>query len=57
MELAAKLANIIEYENQVVAKPFMKPAKASSKQCIEVMKSTFDKEVNNMTVLSELNTL
>ena len=45
----AKLANIIEYGKYgQVAKPFMKPAKASSKlKCIEVMKSTFDKEVNN----------
>ena len=45
----AKLANIIEYgKSGQVAKPFMKPAKASSKsKCIEVMKSTFDKEVNN----------
>ena len=46
----AKLANIIEYgKSGQVAKPFMKPAKASSKaRCIEVMKSTFDKEVNNI---------
>ena len=46
----AKLANIIEYgKSGQVAKPFMKPAKASSKaKCIEVMKSTFDKEVNNI---------
>ncbi|MGI6608780.1 MAG: HK97-gp10 family putative phage morphogenesis protein [Erysipelotrichaceae bacterium] len=45
----AKLANIIEYgKSGQVAKPFMKPAKASSKsKCVEVMKSTFDKEVNN----------
>lgn len=45
----AKLANIIEYgKSGQVAKPFLKPAKASSKsKCIEVMKSTFDKEVNN----------
>lgn len=46
----AKLANIIEYgKSGQVAKPFMKPAKsASKKQCIEVMKATFDKEVNNI---------
>lgn len=46
----AKLANIIEYgKSGQVAKPFMKPAKSSSKsKCIEVMKSTFDKEVNNI---------
>lgn len=46
----AKLANIIEYgKSGQVAKPFMKPAKSASKtQCIEVMKVTFDKEVNNI---------
>lgn len=46
----AKIANIIEYgKSGQVAKPFMKPAKSSSKsKCIEVMKSTFDKEVNNI---------
>lgn len=46
----AKLANIIEYgKSGQVAKPFMKPAKSASKtQCIEVMKATFDKEVNNI---------
>lgn len=46
----AKIANIIEYgKSGQVAKPFLKPAKASSKaQCLEVMKSTFDKEVNNI---------
>ena len=46
----AKLANIIEYgKSGQVAKPFMKPAKSASKnQCIEIMKATFDKEVNNI---------
>lgn len=46
----AKLANIIEYgKSGQVAKPFMKPAKSASKtKCIEVMKATFDKEVNNI---------
>lgn len=46
----AKVANIIEYgKSGQVAKPFMKPAKSASKnQCIEVMKATFDKEVNSI---------
>ena len=46
----AKLANIIEYgKSGQVAKPFLKPAKLSSKtSCIETMKSVFDKEVNNI---------
>lgn len=46
----AKIANIIEYgKSGQTAKPFMKPAKTSSKsKCIEAMKSTFDKEVNNI---------
>ena len=46
----AKIANIIEYgKSGQTAKPFMKPAKTSSKsKCIEVMKSTFDKEVNHI---------
>lgn len=46
----AKIANIIEYgKSGQTAKPFLKPAKASSKsQCLEAMKSTFDKEVNNL---------
>ena len=46
----AKIANTIEYgKSGQVAKPFMKPAKSSSKsKCIEVMKVTFDKEVNNI---------
>ena len=46
----AKIANTIEYgKSGQVAKPFMKPAKSSSKsKCIEVMKATFDKEVNNI---------
>ena len=46
----AKLANIIEYgKSGQVAKPYMKPAKSASKnQCIEIMKATFEKEVNNI---------
>ena len=46
----AKIANTIEYgKSGQVAKPFMKPVKSSSKsKCIEVMKATFDKEVNNI---------
>ena len=46
----AKLGNIIEYgKSGQVAKPFMKPAKNSSKtKCIEVMKATFDKEVDSI---------
>ena len=46
----AKLANIIEYgKSGQAAKPFMKPAKNSSKtKCIEVMKATFDKEVDSI---------
>ena len=46
----AKLANIIEYgKSGQVAKPFMKPAKNSSKaKCLEVMKATFDKEVDSI---------
>jgi len=46
----AKLANIIEYgKSGQAAKPFMKPAKNSSKtKCLEVMKATFDKEVDSI---------
>ena len=46
----AKLANIIEYgKSGHVAKPFMNPAQSASKtKCIETMKATFDKEVNNI---------
>lgn len=46
----AKLANIIEYgKSGQAAKPFMKPAKNSSKtKYIEVMKATFDKEVDSI---------
>ena len=46
----AKIANTIEYgKSGQVAKPFMKPAKSSTKsKSIEVMKATFDKEVNNI---------
>jgi len=46
----AQLANIIEYgKSGQGAKPFMKPAKNSSKtKCLEVMKATFDKEVDSI---------
>ena len=46
----AKLANIIEYgKSGQAAKPFMKPAKNSSKaKCLWVMKATFDKEVDSI---------
>lgn len=46
----AKIANIIEYgKSGQVAKPFLKPAQSSSKaKCIEVMKATFDKEVDSV---------
>ena len=46
----AKLANIIEYgKSGQGAKPFMKPAKNSSKaKCLWVMKATFDKEVDSI---------
>lgn len=46
----AKIANIIEYgKTGQVAKPFLKPAKSSSKtKCLETMKSTFEREVNNI---------
>ena len=46
----AKLANIIEYgKSGQAAKPFLKPAKNSSKtKYIEVMKATFDKEVDSI---------
>ena len=44
----AKIANIIEYgKSGQPAKPFLKPAKSSSrKPCIEAMKAKLDEEVN-----------
>lgn len=46
----AKLANIIEYgKSGQPAKPFLKPAKSSSrKACIETMKAKLDEEVNGI---------
>lgn len=46
----AKLANIIEYgKSGQPAKPFLKPAKSTSrKQCIEAMKAKLDEEVNGI---------
>ena len=47
----AKLANIIEYgRHGQPAKPFLKPAKSSSKNtCIEAMQRTFEEEVEERT--------
>ena len=44
----AKIANIIEYgKSGQPAKPFLKPAKSTSrKPCIEAMKAKLDEEVN-----------
>ncbi|TDT71531.1 HK97 gp10 family phage protein [Hypnocyclicus thermotrophus] len=49
-ESNAKLANIIEYgKHGQPAKPFLKPAKNSSKaECISVMQSTFEEEVRKL---------
>lgn len=46
----AKIANIIEYgKSGQPAKPFLKPAKSTSrKQCIETMKAKLDEEVNKI---------
>jgi hypothetical protein len=46
----AKIANIIEYgKSGQPAKPFLKPAKSTSrKPCIEVMKAKLDEEVNRI---------
>lgn len=46
----AKIANIIEYgKHGQPAKPFLKPAKSSSrKQCIDTMKAKLDEEINNI---------
>lgn len=44
----AKLANVIEYgKSGQPAKPFLKPAKSSSrKRCVETMKAKLDEEMN-----------
>lgn len=46
----AKLANIIEYgKHGQPAKPFLKPAKSSSKNaCIEAMQQAFEEEVGKL---------
>lgn len=46
----AKIANILEYgTSSQPAKPFLKPAKyAVKKQCVEAMKSAFEKEVEGL---------
>lgn len=46
----AKLANILEYgKHGQPAKPFLKPAKSSSKSgCIAAMQQTFDEEVGKL---------
>ncbi|SHO43580.1 HK97 gp10 family phage protein [Anaerocolumna xylanovorans] len=46
----AKIANIIEYgKSGQPAKPFLKPAKSTSrKPCIEAMKAKLDEEVNRI---------
>jgi HK97 gp10 family phage protein len=46
----AKIANIIEYgKSGQPAKPFLKPAKSTSKKpCIEAMKAKLDEEVNKI---------
>ena len=46
----AKIANIIEYgKSGQPAKPFLKPAKSTSrKPCIEAMKSKLEEEVNKI---------
>jgi len=46
----AKIANILEYgKHGQAAKPFLKPAKTSTKkECIAVMKETFEEEVNSL---------
>lgn len=49
-ESNAKLANIIEYgKSGQPAKPFLKPAKSSSrKRCVETMKAKLDEEMNRI---------
>jgi len=46
----AKIANIIEYgKHGQPAKPFLKPARSSSrKQCIDMMKAKLDEEIENI---------
>ena len=46
----AKIANILEYGiSSQSAKPFLKPAKSAvQKQCVEAMKSAFEKEVEGL---------
>ena len=46
----AKIANILEYgTSSHSAKPFLKPAKSAvKKQCVEAMKSAFEKEVEGL---------
>ena len=46
----AKIANILEYGTSgQAAKPFLKPAKSAvKKQCVEAMKSAFEKEVEGL---------
>lgn len=46
----AKVANILEYgTSSHSAKPFLKPAKSAvKKQCVEAMKSAFEKEVDGL---------
>ncbi|EKZ4235107.1 HK97 gp10 family phage protein [Listeria monocytogenes] len=49
-ESNAKLANILEYgKHGQPAKPFLKPAKSTSKsECISTMESTFEEEVKKL---------
>ena len=46
----AKIANVIEYgKHGQPAKPFLKPAKSSSKkQCIDTMKAKLEEEIGNI---------
>lgn len=46
----AKIANILEYgTSSQSAKPFLKPTKSAvKKQCVEAMKSAFEKEVERL---------
>lgn len=46
----AKIANILEYGTSTQqGKPFLKPAKsAAKKQCVDAMKSAFEKEVEGL---------
>ena len=46
----AKIANVLEYgTSSQSAKPFLKPAKSAvKKQCVEAMKSAFEKEVEGL---------